>query len=890
MTPNARPHRLVIEESGHREIYEILEDTLVVGRDAACAIQLQDHKISRRHAEIVRRDGVLHIRDLESSNGTLVNGLPIFRATALADGDKIDLGGNSILWVTEARTAMSMDCGEPATAAAAAPQLPSGHTPPPSNIDRTPVGDRSPRAAHSSRARLIVGTVTILAIGVLIVLRSTQNDSTPGTGATATPVTPERSEVKPPDEVTPFKQAEPLQPKLPVDTEADLLRDFELAITDARFGAATYVLQRLGQDRRGALKTRLDTAIADTAGEVQEQAARLESSQGKRAAADFIKLQLADFPAASGAHTQLTAILLGLTRKPATGRPVVAKNNAKRETPPDEAPFKTARKPIPPDVLKKAGEEVASADKALGEHRFKAAEARYRQALALLKDVHGPNRHRRHAERGIRRVAAQLGFVDSLISSAGTDPGRLGRIPHISGQSSKVIRIDHSGVTFVGTSGPLRVAWRVLPQRAFIAILDKAPLDAESMVDAVSWLREYGADEEAEKLLVRAYKKDEAVKPRIDQALADGRQIPLPEAGFALLDGQWYSPREVARKRLNDLIEKSVKIIGDDDADARADAIAVLMGLGDAARSSLYRALLMQKAHLKERLANGKAAAAMSEVGDLRAGLEEARASALELIFDTEKYPYPYRPPGASQAAFEQYRTHQPIVDKRVAAIRKIWNDERSAGVPDFVHEIISEIRQLNRAIRESGFGEPTADPAAWMMHLPAQGERLTIRNVAMSEADRTRIEKAASVMKRNAANPGEATRGEISQCLITNEYRVMMGRWAVRLYDPLVNASHGHCADMSRLGFFSHTSPVAGKRTPFARIVKAGMAPSGASENIAINRGPLGAHNAWVHSPGHHRNILGRSWRLMGPGNVGRYWCQNFTVSDRNVPDAYDK
>ena len=65
--------------------------------------------------------------------------------------------------------------------------------------------------------------------------------------------------------------------------------------------------------------------------------------------------------------------------------------------------------PIPPDVLKKAGEEVASADKALGEHRFKAAEARYRQALALLKDVHGPNRHRRRAERRNTRRGARRG-------------------------------------------------------------------------------------------------------------------------------------------------------------------------------------------------------------------------------------------------------------------------------------------------------------------------------------------------------------------------------------------------------------------------------------------------------------------------------------------------
>jgi uncharacterized protein YkwD len=37
------------------------------------------------------------------------------------------------------------------------------------------------------------------------------------------------------------------------------------------------------------------------------------------------------------------------------------------------------------------------------------------------------------------------------------------------------------------------------------------------------------------------------------------------------------------------------------------------------------------------------------------------------------------------------------------------------------------------------------------------------------------------------------------------------------------------------------------------------------------------GAHNGWIHSSGHHRNILMPGWSEMGTGQSGRYWTQNF-------------
>jgi uncharacterized protein YkwD len=116
-----------------------------------------------------------------------------------------------------------------------------------------------------------------------------------------------------------------------------------------------------------------------------------------------------------------------------------------------------------------------------------------------------------------------------------------------------------------------------------------------------------------------------------------------------------------------------------------------------------------------------------------------------------------------------------------------------------------------------------------------------------------------------------------------------MMGRAAVIVHDQLTMAARGHCEDMARKGFFAHMSPVAGKTTPYDRVRLTGMRPIGVSENIAQASGPDDAHNGWSHSSGHHRNLLAAGWKLLGVGNAGHLWCQNFAAGERAPDDPDD-
>lgn len=64
-----------------------IDQDMLVGRHQDANIVLQSAEISRRHAALLLKDQALFIQDLNSSNGTFVNGERIAVETALKQGD-----------------------------------------------------------------------------------------------------------------------------------------------------------------------------------------------------------------------------------------------------------------------------------------------------------------------------------------------------------------------------------------------------------------------------------------------------------------------------------------------------------------------------------------------------------------------------------------------------------------------------------------------------------------------------------------------------------------------------------------------------------------------------------------------------------------------------------
>ncbi len=68
----------------------------VVGRNPEAAIQIDDEAVSWDHLEIENRGGVLMATDLDSRNGTALNGEPLDRPRRLRDGDTLIVGGHRL--------------------------------------------------------------------------------------------------------------------------------------------------------------------------------------------------------------------------------------------------------------------------------------------------------------------------------------------------------------------------------------------------------------------------------------------------------------------------------------------------------------------------------------------------------------------------------------------------------------------------------------------------------------------------------------------------------------------------------------------------------------------------------------------------------------------------
>jgi predicted component of type VI protein secretion system len=75
-----------------------VRDGLVIGRVPACDVMIDDTKCSRRHARLIVEGGVVEIEDLDSSNGTLLNGKPVERRM-LRSGDEIQIGKSVLRYV-----------------------------------------------------------------------------------------------------------------------------------------------------------------------------------------------------------------------------------------------------------------------------------------------------------------------------------------------------------------------------------------------------------------------------------------------------------------------------------------------------------------------------------------------------------------------------------------------------------------------------------------------------------------------------------------------------------------------------------------------------------------------------------------------------------------------
>jgi two-component system, cell cycle response regulator len=91
-----RAYIVVLAGSNVGEMYKISGENMTLGRGGSADIRLVDEGISRFHCRIRTEDGQLVVEDLQSRNGTFLNGQRV-GLCRLADGDKIQIGRTTVL-------------------------------------------------------------------------------------------------------------------------------------------------------------------------------------------------------------------------------------------------------------------------------------------------------------------------------------------------------------------------------------------------------------------------------------------------------------------------------------------------------------------------------------------------------------------------------------------------------------------------------------------------------------------------------------------------------------------------------------------------------------------------------------------------------------------------
>ena len=90
---------LVLEGVDKGRVFRELPVPVTIGREEGNALRLNDERVSRYHAKVQAEDSDVILTDLDSTNGTRVNGGPV-QIRRLRAGDQLSIGRTMLLYGT----------------------------------------------------------------------------------------------------------------------------------------------------------------------------------------------------------------------------------------------------------------------------------------------------------------------------------------------------------------------------------------------------------------------------------------------------------------------------------------------------------------------------------------------------------------------------------------------------------------------------------------------------------------------------------------------------------------------------------------------------------------------------------------------------------------------
>jgi uncharacterized protein YkwD len=338
------------------------------------------------------------------------------------------------------------------------------------------------------------------------------------------------------------------------------------------------------------------------------------------------------------------------------------------------------------------------------------------------------------------------------------------------------------------------------------------------------------------------------------------------EAGLVLRHGRWVLPgaKKSGKGTSKPGVKKEISVPEDiaglletiekGDHDHRAKACEEIAAKPEGA--NLLRQELPKLIKQKEESLTGYFKTNAGSIRkELHRKLEPARKHARAAIFSKTIYP------DANHG-----KAGQPEVDKRVDAVRLLWEQPLSYCLPkrEPVKEKWDDLLDLI-----SVAGKYVGVPKATSLKLRLEKECSEIINMRKFCSPKGSFD----ILSYNKNTKTTLTDDERGVLDLTNEYRMMLGFTPFRNKEALVQAARKHSQCMRDNNFFSHNCKIHGNMAARGRREGTGIA----GENIARgSRTSYQAFMGWYNSSGHHRNVLGR-FRHLGVGKAGTYWTEDF-------------
>lgn len=156
--------KLQMPEAGE-VVHELVDDMITLGRVDDNSVQIEDASVSSHHAQLNRSgSGNYHLKDLNSTNGTRVNGTPV-TDVQLRHGDRVRFGKIEGAYFSD-----SDDSSQPLPAADEPEALPAAESRRPTNFENaSPFLKKTAKKDPAGRAIMAAAIVAIVLFIVAVV-------------------------------------------------------------------------------------------------------------------------------------------------------------------------------------------------------------------------------------------------------------------------------------------------------------------------------------------------------------------------------------------------------------------------------------------------------------------------------------------------------------------------------------------------------------------------------------------------------------------------------------------------------------------------------------------------------------------------------------------------